>query len=159
MRFALLFLLALSAAAHAQAIRTERSIGLALANEAALAAVADCAAKGYTVAATVVDRAAQVKSVVRGDNAGPHTIDSSRRKAYTAASLRVPTTALLENSQKNPAAANLGSIDGFMLIGGGLPVRAGNDVIGGIGVGGAPGGHLDDACAQAGIDKIKDRLN
>jgi uncharacterized protein GlcG (DUF336 family) len=69
------------------------------------------------------------------------------------------TTAILELSQKNPAAANLGQIDGFMLVGGGLPIRAGNEVIGGIGVGGAPGGHLDDACSQAGIDKIKDRLN
>ncbi len=93
------------------------------------------------------------------DRAGPHTIDSSRRKANTSASLRVNTTALLELSQKNPAAANLGQIDGFMLVGGGLPIRAGSEVIGGIGVGGAPGGHLDDQCSQAGIDKIKDRLN
>jgi uncharacterized protein GlcG (DUF336 family) len=152
-------LLFVSVAAQAQGVRTERTIGLALASEAAMAAVADCAGKGHTVSATVVDRAAQIKSVARGDNAGPHTVDSSRRKAYTAASLRVPTTALLELSQKNPAASNLGQIDGFMLIGGGLPIRVGNEVIGGIGVGGAPGGHLDDACAQAGIDKIKDRLN
>jgi uncharacterized protein GlcG (DUF336 family) len=158
-RIAAVFLIAFSAAASAQSVRSERTISLALASEAAAAAVADCAAKGYTVAATVVDRAAQIKSVARGDNAGPHTIDSSRRKAYTSASLRIPTTQLLELSQKNPAAANLGQIDGFMLIGGGLPIRAGNEVIGGIGVGGAPGGHLDDACAQAGIDKIKDRLN
>ena len=159
MKILVLLLMGAVSAAHAQGVRTERSIGLALANEAAMAAVADCAAKGYTVAATVVDRAAQIKAMARGDNSGPHTVDSSRRKAYTAASLRVPTTALLELSQKNPGAANLGQIDGFMLIGGGLPIRAGNEVIGGIGVGGAPGGHLDDACAQAGIDKIKDRLN
>ena len=163
MRIFLLMFLALASSAHAQAIRAERTISLALANEAALAAVADCAAKGYTVTATVVDRAAQIKAMARGDNSGPHTIDSSRRKAYTAASLRVPTTALLELSQKNPAAANLGQIDGFMLVGGGLPIRVGDpktgEAIGGIGVGGAPGGHLDDACAQAGIDKIKDRLN
>src|SRR5262245_53976493 len=148
MRLFLLLLAALASAAHAQGVRTERNISLALANEAALAAVADCAAKGYTVSAAVVDRPAQLKALARGDNAGPHTIDSSRRKAYTSASLRVGTTPLLELSQKNPGAANLGSIDGFMLVGGGLPIRAGNEVIGGIGVGGAPGGHLDDACAQ-----------
>ena len=109
--------------------------------------------------AAVVDRAGHVKAMARGDNAGPHTVDSSRRKAYTSSSLRMNTTALLELSQKNPAAANLGQIEGFMLVGGGLPIRAGNEVVGGIGVGGAPGGHLDDQCAQAGIDKIKDRLN
>jgi uncharacterized protein GlcG (DUF336 family) len=159
MRILVLMLLALATGAHGQAIRSERTISLALANEAALAAVADCAAKGYTVSAAVVDRSAQVKAIARGDNAGPHTLDSSRRKAYTSATLRVGTTPLLELSQKNPAAANLGQIDGFMLVGGGLPIRAGNEVVGAIGVGGAPGGHLDDACAQAGIDKIKDRLN
>jgi uncharacterized protein GlcG (DUF336 family) len=143
----------------AQPVRSERTISLALATEAALAAVAECAAKGHLVTATVVDRAGHVKAMARGDNAGPHTVDSSRRKAYTSASLRMNTTAVLELSQKNPAAAQLGQIDGFMLVGGGLPIRAGNEVIGGIGVGGAPGGHLDDQCSQAGIDKIKDRLN
>ena len=163
MRIVLLMFLASASSAHAQAIRSERTISLALANEAALAAVADCAAKGYTVTAAVVDRAGHLKAMARGDNSGPHTVDSSRRKAYTAASLRVGTTPMLEMSQKNPAAANLWQIDGFMLVGGGLPIRVGDaragEVIGGIGVGGAPGGHLDDACSQAGIDKIKDRLN
>jgi len=146
-------------AAYAQGVRTERTIGLAAASEAALAAVAECAGKGYFVTATVVDRAGHIKAMARGDNAAPHTVDSSRRKAYTAASLRMNTTAALEMSQKNPAAAQLGQIDGFMFVGGGLPIRAGNEVIGGIGVGGAPGGHLDDQCSQAGIDKIKERLN
>ena len=159
MRIALILLAAIASLAHAQAIRTERTISLALASEAAMAAVADCAAKGYFVTAAVVDRAGHIKAMTRGDNAGPHTVDTSRRKAYTSASLRVNTTALLELSQKNPAASNLGQIDGFLLLGGGLPIRAGNEVIGGIGVGGAPGGHLDDACSQAGIDRIKDRLN
>jgi len=65
----------------------------------------------------------------------------------------------METSQKNPGAQNLGQIEGFLLLGGGMPVRAGNDVIGAIGVGGAPGGHLDDQCAQAAIDRIKGRLN
>lgn len=65
---------------------------------------------------------------------------------------------MLATSQSNPSAQNLGEIDGFLLLGGGLPIRAGNIVIGAIGVGGAPGGPLDDQCAQAGIDKIKDRL-
>ena len=154
-----LSLMSVAGVADAQPVRAERTISLALANEAALAAVADCAGKGYFVTAAVVDRAGHLKALARGDNSGPHTVDSSRRKAYTSASLRVGTTPLLELSQKNPAAANLGQIEGFMLVGGGLPIRAGNDVIGGIGVGGAPGGHLDDQCSQAGIDKIKDRLN
>jgi uncharacterized protein GlcG (DUF336 family) len=144
--------------AYAQA-RTERNIPLAIANEIAAAAVAECQTKGYAVTATVVDRAGQVKAMQRADNAGPHTIDASRRKAFTSASARNNTTAMMEASQKNPGAQNLGQIDGFLLLGGGMPIRAGNDVIGGVGVGGAPGGHLDDQCVQAALDKVKDRLN
>jgi len=140
-------------------ISSERTLSLALATELAGAAVAECQAKGYAVSATVVDRSGYVKAVQRADNAGPHTLDASRRKAYTAASARSNTTAMMETSQKNPGAQNLGQIDGFLLLGGGMPVRAGNDVIGAIGVGGAPGGHLDDQCAQAAIDRIKGRLN
>jgi uncharacterized protein GlcG (DUF336 family) len=65
----------------------------------------------------------------------------------------------METSQKNPGAQNLGQIPGFLLLGGGMPIRAGNEVIGAVGVGGAPGGHLDDQCAAAAIEKVKDRLN
>ncbi len=149
----------ISTTALAQGVRTEKNMSLALANEAAAAAVEACAAKGYLVSAAVVDRAGQLKALHRADGAGPHTLSSSRRKAYTAASVRDSTTALMEIAQKNPGAANLGQINGFLLLGGGLPIRAGNEVIGAIGVGGAPGGHLDDQCAEAGIAKIKDRLN
>lgn len=155
-------LVAVSPIAHAispsAGFKIESNITLALAEEAAKEAVANCATKGYQVAATVVDKAGDVKTLFRADGAGPHTIDASRRKAYTSASAKNGTTAMLATSQSNPAAQNLGSIDGFLLLGGGLPIRAGNIVIGAIGVGGAPGGHLDDQCAQAGIDKIKDRL-
>ena len=140
-------------------VSSERMLPLAVANELAAAAVSECQAKGYAVAATVVDRAGQVRAMQRADGAGPHTIDASRRKAYTAASARNNTTAMMEASQKNPGAQNLGQIDGFLLLGGGMPVRSGNDVIGAIGVAGAPGGHLDDQCAQAALDKIKARLN
>ena len=143
-------------AAQAQQPRTEKTISLAIAGE--LAAVAECQAKGYAVTATVVDRAGQVKAVHRADGAGPHTIDASRRKAFTAASMRNNTTAILETSQKSPGAQNLGQIDGVLLLGGGMPVCAENEVIGAIGVGGSPGGHLDDQCAQVALDRIKDRL-
>ena len=94
----------------------------------------------------------------RADLAGPHTIEASRGKAFTAASARNTTLAMMENAQKNPAAATLVHIPGFLLVGGGVPIRAGNEVIGAVGVGGAPGGHLDEACANAAIDKVKDAL-
>ncbi|MFI8746629.1 heme-binding protein [Pseudomonas sp. NPDC077186] len=69
-------------------------------------------------------------------------------KAFTAASAKTPTLAIMENAQKNPGAANLTDIPGFLLQGGGVPVKAGDNVIGAIGVAGAPGGHLDAQCAD-----------
>ena len=83
---------------------------------------------------------------------------TSLQKAYTSASAKNTTLAMMEASQKNPAAANLVHIPGYLLLGGGVPVRVGNEVIGAVGVGGAPGGHLDEACANAGIEKVKDLL-
>jgi uncharacterized protein GlcG (DUF336 family) len=144
--------------AQAQPVRTERNMSLDLANQIASATVAACQANGHAVSAAVVDRAGQLRALQRADNAGPHTIDSARAKAYTSASARNATLAMMDAAQKNPAAANLVHMPGFLLLGGGVPVRAGNDVIGAVGVGGAPGGHLDEQCAMTALDKVKDLL-
>jgi len=91
----------------------------------------------------------------RADGAGPHTVDSSRKKAYTAASLRRPTTELADLINKVPSLQALREMnENVLMLGGGLPIEIGGEVVGGIGVGGAPGAHLDDACAQAGLDAI-----
>ena len=150
--------LSLIAGANAQPVRTEKNMSLELANQLASATVAACAANGYAVAATVVDRAGTVRAVQRADNAGPHTLASSLQKAFTSASAKNTTLAMQEGSQKNPAAANLVYIPGYLLLGGGVPVKVGNEVIGAVGVGGAPGGNLDEQCALAAIDKVKDQL-
>ncbi|KQX21892.1 GlcG/HbpS family heme-binding protein [Variovorax sp. Root434] len=142
----------------ASAVRTEKNMSLALANQIAAEAVAACAANGYNVAATVVDRAGTVRAVQRADNAGPHTLASSERKAWTSASAKSPTQAMMEGVQKNAGAANLVYLPGFLLLGGGVPVKSGNEVIGAVGVGGAPGGHLDDQCANAALEKVKGLL-
>ncbi len=93
-------MLVMSAASWAEDVREEKTLSLALANVAAAAAVEACQAKGWLVSATVVDRAGQIKAIQRADGAGPHTIDSSRRKAYTAASLRVNSSDLVQILQK-----------------------------------------------------------
>jgi uncharacterized protein GlcG (DUF336 family) len=145
------------AVAGAQALQ-ERNISLGVAQELAQATVEACAAKNFNVTATVVDRAGLVRAMLRADRAGPHTVEASRAKAYTAASARNNTTAIMENADKNPAARNLGAIEGFLLLGGGVPVKAGDEVIGAVGVGGAPGGHLDEECANAGLAKVQAKL-
>lgn len=144
--------------ASAQSVRTEKNMSLELANQIASASVAACSAAGYNVAVTVVDRAGTVRAVQRADNAGPHTLEASRLKAYTSASAKNTTLAMMEGAQKNPAAANLVHIPGYLLLGGGVPVKVGNEVIGAVGVGGAPGGHLDEQCAVAAIAKVQDQL-
>ena len=141
--------LAAAGAAQAQAVRSERNMSLELANQIAGATVAACLANGYAVSATVVDRAGGVRAVQRADQAGAHTLGASEAKAWTSASAKNTTLAMMEAAQKNPAAANLVNIPGFLLLGGGVPVKVGNEVIGAVGVGGAPGGHLDEQCALA----------
>jgi len=156
--FAALAASAAFGSAQAQAVRTERNMSLELANQLAAATVASCLAGGYNVTAAVVDRAGQLRALHRADNAGPHTIGAAQAKAFTSASAKNNTLAMMEGAQKNPAATNLVHIPGFLLLGGGVPVKVGNDVIGAIGVGGAPGGHLDEQCAVAAIEKAMDLL-
>ncbi len=144
--------------AIAQDVLQEKNISMALASEAAMAAMQFCKENSWAVSVAVVDRSGQLKALLRADGAGPHTIDSSRRKAFTSASLRNNTSSILDIVQKNPDAANLTLMDGVLILGGGMPIRVGDQVIGAIGVGGAPGAHLDERCAEAGIQKIQDRL-
>ena len=148
----------LAASAQAQAVRTERNMSLELANQIASASVAACAASGYAVTATVVDRVGGVRAVQRADNAGPHTLAASQQKAFTSASAKNTTLAIMDIAQKNPGAANLVNSPGYLLLGGGVPVRVGNEVIGAVGIGGAPAGNLDEQCALAALDKVKDLL-
>ncbi|MBM4127774.1 MAG: heme-binding protein [Nitrospira sp.] len=133
----------------------EAVLPLGMANKAVAAALESCKKDGYRVSVSVVDRAGVLRALGRADGAGSHTVDSSRKKAYTAASLRRPTTELAELINKVPTLQALRDInEGILIVGGGLPIEIGGEVVGGIGVGGAPGAHLDDACAQDGLDAI-----
>jgi len=146
-------------ASLAQDLPMEKTLPLALAVEAVQAALATCVQQGDRVSVAVVDRAGLVRALIRGDGAGAHTLDSSRRKAYTASSLRLSTMELAHMVSQSPAIQGLRDMNEHILIlGGGLPIKVGEEVIGGIGVGGGPSGQRDEACAQAGIDKIKGRL-
>jgi uncharacterized protein GlcG (DUF336 family) len=126
-----------------------------MATKAVQAAIEACKKDGYRVSVSIVDRAGVLRAMGRADGAGSHTVDSSRKKAYTASSLRRATTELADLIGKVPTLEALRDMHPEILIlGGGLPIEIGGDVVGGIGVGGAPGAHLDDACAQAGLDAI-----
>ncbi|AXC73853.1 heme-binding protein [Salmonella enterica] len=136
---------------------SQPNISLQQANRITEAAITACQQKGYNVSVTVVDRSGITLAMQRMDNAGPHTVDASYKKAWTALSTRTPTGKVMENAQKNPGAQHLSDIKGFLLLAGGLPIKSGSDVIGAIGVGGAPGGNLDESCALEAIEKTKDK--
>jgi len=138
---------------------THKVLTAALALEAAEPAIAACKAQGYNVTVTVADRTGLPKVVIVRD--GPQGVgrESTRRKAYTAALLRVSTGDYTKRIA-NHGAVNPGVYDPELATGaGGVPIKAGEDTIGGIAAAGAPGGDKDEACAAAGVNKIKDRLN
>jgi uncharacterized protein GlcG (DUF336 family) len=139
----------------AQADVLAQKISLAQANALATSAIQACMAKNYQVTVTVVDRAGVIKAVQRTDNAGPHTVKASEMKAYTSLSTKNASGKVMEAAQSNAGAQNMRDVPGFLLLAGGLPLKVGDEVIGAIGIGGAPGGHLDEACAQQAIDSLK----
>jgi uncharacterized protein GlcG (DUF336 family) len=148
----------LASQAHAQGLLQTHRISADLANQAVAAVVAKCASQGYAETGALVDADGVQLAVLRGDRAGAHTLDSAYAKAYTAASFKTDTTALVERSKTVPVLANLFELPHLLLLGGGIVIKLGDEVVGAIGAAGAPGGDLDDACAHAGLDKIKDQL-
>lgn len=142
-----------------QGLMIERTLSAGLAAEAAMAAVEACAARGHRVTAAVVDRGGVLRALLRADGAGVHTVSAARAKAYTSATMQTSTAQILETVRSNPGAARVPDTEGFLVVGGGLPIRSGEDVVAAIGVAGAPGGHLDEQCAEAGISRIRDRIN
>ncbi|GMQ99594.1 MAG: heme-binding protein [Zetaproteobacteria bacterium] len=145
----------LSPDCQAETLLTQKVLSSTAANRAVLAAVAACGKNGYKVSAAVVDKSGVIQAQLRGDGAGVHTIDSSRRKAYTAVSMGSPTQVFAELVSERPNLHALGDMnDSILLLGGGFPVKIDGQIVGGIGVGGAPGAHLDEACARAGLKAL-----
>jgi uncharacterized protein GlcG (DUF336 family) len=151
----IVFGLLMASAAYAAETVTVRTLSMEAALKAAQAAIADCQSKGYAVSVAVVDAGGHLLVLLRSHEAGPHSLDSSRRKAYTALSLRKPTHELARLVAKDPEIQALHYMnDNILLLGGGLPIALGGKVVGAIGVGGAPGAMLDVDCAEAGVKAI-----
>ena len=151
--------------ASAQGLIAEQRLSSTLANEAVAEAVSACLKNGYAVTAIIVDINGVRQAVLRGDGAAVHTLDSAYFKAYTAASLapvrkETSTKEIFERLAKQPGmtTSGLASLPFVTFTPGGVTIMAGGKPIGGIGIGGAPGGNFDDDCARAALDKIKDRM-
>lgn len=163
-RLAVLLLLAscvlsVSARADEESLVSYQNMTPETALKLARAALEDCREKGFQVAVAVVDRSGQLQVLLRDRYAGPHTISTARRKAWTAVSFRTDTLAMAELTEAGKEASGVRFVDEAMMVGGGIMVRAAGSVVGGVGVSGAPGGEADDECAKAGIAAVQDDLN
>ena len=132
----------------------QENVSLALANQLISATLAACHADGRSAVAVVVDRGGNLIAVQRDDSVGPHNTEAAQRKAFTALSTKMPTRLLAANAQANPESQNLNTVGSLLLIGGGVPLRVGKDVIGAIGVGGSGGAAQDEACALTAISQV-----
>ena len=148
--------LALSLPAYGQGLNTEKNISLALAQTIANGAIEKCQSMGYKVSVVVLDRAGAQVVMFRGDGAGLHTQEGADRKAYTARTYRAPSANFAKRVETDAGYAQAVHYSRVLALGGGLPIKAGNEVVGAVGVSGSPG--KDDVCSQAGIDKVADQL-
>ena len=143
--------------ARAQAPLVEKNVSMAMSLAIIQGALEQCTKDGYKISITIVDKAGNVAASVRGDGTNPHTMEFSRLKAYTART-RGQTSLEFMKLTSDPANAYLRQIPNVVAVGGGVPIKVGNEVIGAAGASGAPGGEKDEACILAGIAKVADAL-
>jgi uncharacterized protein GlcG (DUF336 family) len=128
----------------------------------ATVALEACRNHGSVVTITVLDRAGRTVVMVRDDGASPHSVEHSQRKAYTALTYNTPSAEYGKRAAANPGSAGPLHLANITTAAGGLPIRAGNTLVGAIGASGTPGakggGAADAGCAQAGIDRIASGL-
>jgi uncharacterized protein GlcG (DUF336 family) len=143
--------------ASAQAPQLEKNVSMAMALAIIQGTLEQCTKDGYKVSVTIVDKAGNVAASIRGDGTNPHTMEFSRLKAYTSRT-RGQTSLEFMKLTSDPASAYLRQIPSVVAVGGGVPIKAGNEIIGGVGVSGAPGGEKDEVCANAGLAKVEAAL-
>jgi uncharacterized protein GlcG (DUF336 family) len=152
-----------SPTAQAQGVVTIQKLSAALANELVGESVAECAKKNYAVTAVVVDLDGQRQAMLRGNGAPIHSSDNAFYKAYASASLTLSrkedsTRAVAERMAKNPATTVPQTpLPNITYAVGGLSIKVGDNIIGGLGICGAPGGQFDEECGRTALAKVADR--
>ena len=137
---------------------TERNISMGLAQEIIAGAMEECTKNSWRVSVVVVDKAGQVAASLRGDGSSPLTIENARIKAFTARNRNQTTLEFMAYTASGDNQA-LRQLPGLIALGGGVPIKIGNETIGAVGVSGAPGGEKDEICAKAGIARVAASLN
>lgn len=148
-----------AAIADDSATVTYKSLSPEVALEAAQAALKQCRTDGFQIAVAVMDRFGQPQVLLRDRYAGLPAADVATRKAYTALGFHAATSDLARSIKSGAMDSGLAYVPQTAMLPGGLVIEAGGTVLGGIGVAGAPGGDKDEACAKAGLDAIRDRID
>jgi uncharacterized protein GlcG (DUF336 family) len=139
---------------------TARGPTLALALEAAQAAIDACRSKGYRIGVSVVDSVGEARAMITADGADGSHVFVAMRKALTALATEMPS-AKAADLMANDKALLARIKPNMFVMGGALPIMVNRETIGAIGVSGAAGmpfGHQDELCAAAGLTKIQNRL-
>ena len=155
---ALTLLLPCMGPVRAEALIKKSYLPIELAYEALTTAVETCARQGEHVSGVVLDPDGLQQAFLRGDGAGIHTVETADYKANTTLSFRIDGVDLVERSRTRPPPGPIGKLPRLLLAQGAVLIKAGEEIVGAIGVSGARGNNVDTACARAGVDKIKDRL-
>ena len=145
-------------AADDSATYTVRLLTPETALKAAQAALAKCRDEGFQVTVAIVDRTGITQVVLRDRFAAPHTVDTAQRKAWTAVNFRLNTANLDREMQPGKPTGGLRNLPNVVAVAGGLVIEAQGNLVGGIGVSGAPGPPNDDICAAEGVRAIADSL-
>jgi uncharacterized protein GlcG (DUF336 family) len=143
--------------AAAQGLVIQKALSMEMAQAIVQGTVERCRADGFSVSVAVIDASGLLKAFVRDDGVnGPHTIDLSRRKAYTALTFASRWATSLEAAKAwgHALGSPMPNVEGTTGLGGGVPIKVGDVPIGAVGVSGAVGGDKDENCAKAGIAKI-----
>jgi uncharacterized protein GlcG (DUF336 family) len=149
--------LAVSLAVPASAQLLQRKdVSLAVAQTIANGALEACKAMGYAASVVVVDRGGDTLVALRGDGTGPHTMENARRKAYTANTFKMSTEDFMQAMKTQPVRREQTTLPSVIAINGGVPIKVGQEVIGGIGLSGSPG--KDEECVKAGLENAKQFL-
>jgi len=143
-----------AANAQDEALATFQFMKPEVAVKLAQAAMEESRARGAQVAVAVVDRFGVLQMMLRDRFAGPHTPETARRKAWTAVSFRTDTLTLSGTTAPGSEAYGANFITEALMLGGGVPVEAHGNLVGAVGISGAPGGDMDDECARAGIEAV-----
>jgi uncharacterized protein GlcG (DUF336 family) len=146
------------ASARAEGLVTAKRLSASLAAELAMAAVTACAQKDYHVGVVVLDTSGVQQVALRGDGAAPQNVLNANDKAYTSVTFGADTGELVERAKTGAVSSAFAKVPHLLLNTGGVVIKVGDEVIGAIGVSGAPGGDNDAICAKTALEKIRDRM-